>query len=277
MSGSTFHFLDLNLSIDSEGLIHTSIFVKPTDKGLYMNFQSHVPLQYKKSVISSLVVRALKFSSTPEACAAEISRIKQTLANNGYPQKLIENIISDKMRKFMSPAPEPNDDDDTFFLDIQNLSSFVRGTKEIRSIIRSHVKSCSTLKEVNVITYFKPSKLSSRFSTRCRLSDAERSGVVYAFSCPESTCNMGYIGHTTQSLRNRISQHRRPESSIYKHFLTDHDKMVPVFDNLVPCFKIIYASNESIKIKIVEALRIKSDRPYINIQYDVSNTLLKLF
>ena len=53
--------------------------------------------------------------------------------------------------------------------------------------------------------------------------------------------------------------------------------MVPAFDNLVPCFKIIYASNESIKIKIVEALRIKSDRPYINIQYDVSNTLLKLF
>ena len=277
MVNSNFHFLDLNLTIDSEGTIHTSIFVKPTDKGVYTNFNSHQPLQYKKSVISSLVIRALKFSSTPEARTAEIRRLKQVFANNGYPQKMIENIISDKMRKYMSPAPEPNSDDCTFFLAIQNLSAFKRGTKEIKGIVHSHVKSCLPDKEVHVITYFRPSKLSSRFSTRRRSSDAEKSGVVYSFHCSETACNAVYVGHTTQSLRNRALQHRRPESSIYRHFQNDHDKLVPDIDTFLPCFSISYMSSEQIRIKIVEALKIKDERPYINIQYDSSNTLLKLF
>ena len=277
MVDSTFHFLDLSMRIGSDGSLHTSVYIKPTDGGLYTNFQSHVPLQYKKSVVSSLVIRALKFSSSTCAQTAEIKRLKQVFANNGYPQKLIDGIIRDKMRKFMSPAPEPIDEGNTFYFPIQNLSNFTSGTKEIQTIVRDHVESCSSDKEVKVLTFFRPTKLSNKFSTRSSVCDLERCGVVYAFSCSEPNCNMGYIGHTTQMLNKRISQHRRSDSSIYKHFLNDHDKLVPSLASLIPCFDIVYSSNEPIKIKIVEALKIKNDRPQINVQYDISNNFLRLF
>ena len=171
-----------------------------------------------------------------DARDAEFRRLKQTLANNGYPQKMVEKIIVDKMRKYMSPAPEPKNDP-SFYLALQNLSKFTADTKEIRSIVRAHVRSCLSDKEVEVTTFFRPTKLSTRFSTRSRLSDAERSGVVYSFSCPETSCSAVYTGHTTQALKNRISQHRRVESSICKHFHNDHDKPVPNLDSFSNCFK----------------------------------------
>ena len=176
----------------------------------------------------------------------------------------------------MSPAPEPKNDP-SFYLALQNLSKFTADTKEIRSIVRAHVRSCLSDKEVEVTTFFRPTKLSTRFSTRSRLSDAERSGVVYSFSCPETSCSAVYTGHTTQALKNRISQHRRVESSICKHFHNDHDKPVPNLDSFSNCFRIVYAPHEPVKIKIVEALTIKNDRPYINVQYDSLNTFLRLF
>ena len=97
MEGDTFHFLDVSLKQLPDGGFDTSVYVKPTDKGLYTNYGSHIPDQYKRSVISSLVNRALKICSSPQSRASEIKRITQLLVNNGYPQFLIDKIISAKM------------------------------------------------------------------------------------------------------------------------------------------------------------------------------------
>ena len=101
--------------------------------------------------------------------------------------------------------------------------------------------------------------------------------MVYAFNCPIGSCNGSYYGHTTQHLSNRIKQHRYVSSSIAKHFHNDHDISVPIFDEFSKCFDVVFSSNETIRIKIVEALMIKTYRTYINVKYDVLNTLLKLF
>ena len=95
--------------------------------------------------------------------------------------------------------------------------------------------------------------------------------------CPEPGCRAEYIGHSQQTLLNRIKQHRYKTSGIFKHFETDHGKTVPALDNFAPCFSIVYSSQESIRIKIVEALKIKGDKPFINAKYDGINTLLRLF
>jgi hypothetical protein len=62
MVNSKFHFLDINLEIADNGNFLTSIYVKPTDTGLYANYQSYLPDNYKKSVIKTLIRRALKYS-----------------------------------------------------------------------------------------------------------------------------------------------------------------------------------------------------------------------
>ena len=85
MIGSEFNFLDLKLTLDNNRCIQTSVHVKATDRGAYANFHSHIPLQYKKSVINSLVNRAIKFTSSNETLKLELYRIQQVLANNDYP------------------------------------------------------------------------------------------------------------------------------------------------------------------------------------------------
>ena len=277
MIDSHFNFLDLQLEIKNDGSIGTSIYVKPTDAGLYANFLSHTPLTYKKSVLNSLVNRAVKFSSTWEACSTELNRIKQVMANNNYPQSLVEKVINSRLSSFRSSNNDSKPDDTTFYFCIQNLSHFVARSTEIKSIVKSHVQSSSPDKEVNVRTYFRPYKMSSCFSTRFKCPQRDQNRVVYRFSCPEPACNASYVGYTTQTLINRVKQHRNRESSIFKHFNVDHSKAVPPIDELISNFSIVYSSSEQIKLKIVEAIIIKSERPFINVKHDVLYDLLRLF
>ena len=144
-------------------------------------------------------------------------------------------------------------------------------------MVKSHVKSTSPDKEVNVLTYFRPYKMSSCFSARVKCSQRDQNRVVYRFSCPEPACNASYVGYTAQTLVNRVKQHRNRESSIFKHFNVDHSKAVPPVDELISYFSIAYSSFGKIKLKIVEAIIIKSERPFINVKHDVLYDLLRLF
>ena len=140
MIGSHFNFLDLQLEINNNGSIGTSIYVKPTDAGLYASFLSHTPLTYKKSVLNSLVNRAIKFSSTWEACSTELNRIKQVLANNNYPQGLVEKVINSRLNSFHSSDIDSKSDNITFYFCMQKLSHFAARSNEIKSMVKSHVK-----------------------------------------------------------------------------------------------------------------------------------------
>ena len=120
--------------------------------------------------------------------------------------------------------------------------------------------------------------MASKFSTRKVIPDAEKCGLVYRFDCPVQACNASYIGHTTQTLRNRVSQHRRDGSNIFKHYWSDHHALdLPSTKDFLSSFKIVYSSNVHIKIKIAEAILIKTLRPYINVKYDVLFDMCKLF
>ena len=43
MDNNVFHFLDLKFALDELGQFNTSVYIKPTDKGLYKNFNSYIP------------------------------------------------------------------------------------------------------------------------------------------------------------------------------------------------------------------------------------------
>ena len=94
MTGNTFNFLDLSLNLNPDGKFSSAVYIKPTDQGLYTNFNSNTPLAYKKSVVKTLIHRALKYSSDWNAYNSEINKIKQVLADNNYPQRMIEETIN---------------------------------------------------------------------------------------------------------------------------------------------------------------------------------------
>ena len=99
-----FAFFDVLMNIDDGGNITTSVYCKPTDKGVYCNYFSHTAEIYKRSVIKTLVFRALKYTSNWPLFQAEIVRLKLFCENN-YPQHLVESIIQSSVtRIFRSSA-----------------------------------------------------------------------------------------------------------------------------------------------------------------------------
>ena len=225
-----------------------------------------------------LINRAIKTSSTEQIRKTEINRIKQVMANNGYPQAFTERIIQRKLAQTQSNAPSQEEKDPTnFYVQLFNLSQFENDRKKLQSILSIHVKSIDQQSRVKVIPYYKPKKLSSQFSTRVRAESIKRANVVYSFNCNEDSCNESYVGYTTQKLENRIKQHRYKSSSICKHFMYEHDKLPSSLSNFVQCFDVLFASENVRNLKIVEAIKIKSEKPHIKVKYNEFYDSLQLF
>ena len=129
-----------------------------------------------------------------------------------------------------------------------------------------------------MVTFYRPYKLGSQFSTRSRLSVLDSSGLVYRFECPNLSCkDIFYYGYTAQKLSSRIKQHRYQGSSIYEHFIHDHNESPPKFDQFSKNFTILFRNDDVLKLKIAEAILIKNDKPFINVKFNQLYDFLKLF
>ena len=81
----------------------TSVYRKPTFKGLYMRWNSFSPSSRITNLIKCLTHRAVKLCS-PVHLANEISNIKKIFLDNGFPDYVVNTSISNKLA---SMAVEP--------------------------------------------------------------------------------------------------------------------------------------------------------------------------
>ena len=100
MLDDNFHFLDVNTHL-SNNRITTSVYIKPTNNGPYIDFKSYTLDQYKVSTIKTLVYRALKLSSTWTETILDINRLKQIFANCNYPQAIVDKTVRICMDKYI--------------------------------------------------------------------------------------------------------------------------------------------------------------------------------
>ena len=277
MTGTTFNFLDLQLNLQSNNKFTTSVYIKPTDKGLYTNFKSPTPEVYKKSVVKTLIHRAIRYSGSWKELDAEIVRLKQIFVNNNYPLTIVDSIVNRLLSKFIEKSTQEPLNSIDYFIRLDNLPNFENDTKEIRKIIDTHVKPVDPSYSIIVRTYFSAPKLSSVFSTREKKRPEDRVSVVYQFNCTEDQCNLAYIGYTTNTLATRCKQHRYSPSSIQQHYSKDHHKKPPPYENLIKNFRIINSYHNKLDLKISEALSIKANNPFINVKYNEMSSILKLF
>ena len=272
-----FNFLDVKFKVVA-GKVQTGIYVKDTDKGLYFDFTSHVPLDYKVSLIKTLVFRAFKLCSTWELFHKEIERITTNLVNNNFPQSLIEkhvNRLTDKLIK--NDAPRKDTDNDrtiTFYSRCLDAGSFKSDSIFLKETFKKHVIPTNSNDKVEVRLFFKPSKLSSRFSLRERRPDNANHGLVYQFTCNEEGCNASYIGYTMNRLDVRAKQHKYSGSKIHEHYKIDHHAKP---ENITDQFSILYRNNHIRYNKIAEAILIKDRRPDINVRFNEMATGLKIY
>ena len=115
------------------------------------------------------------------------------------------------------------------------------------------------------------------FSTRTKQPENSRNNVVYQYDCSQDRCKASYVGYTTNALNVRVKQHRYESSSIYQHLARDHSMLPPIFDLFVNDFKILYSFQDSLTLRIAEAIHIKNTNPFINVKYNELYDFLSLF
>ena len=97
-------FLDVNIMF-SNGIFSTSIYWKPTFTGLFSNFDSFIPISYKRGLINTLLFRYFTISSFYAIFHAEVEKFKKIMNLNGYPEKFFNRIVRSFLNKiFEKPS-----------------------------------------------------------------------------------------------------------------------------------------------------------------------------
>ena len=73
--------------------LDTKVYVKPSDTGLLLHYQSHVDVKYKHSLLNTMLNRAFKLSSNWQFFHQECERLKKVFARLHYPETVIDNTI----------------------------------------------------------------------------------------------------------------------------------------------------------------------------------------
>ena len=73
--------------------IKTKVYVKPTNTGLLLHYQSHVANRYKHSLITTMLDRAYRLSSDWSYFSQECDRLETAFLKLKYPRHLIDLAV----------------------------------------------------------------------------------------------------------------------------------------------------------------------------------------
>ena len=207
-------FLDVLVTRRQDNTLSASLYRKPTFSGLYLKFDSFVPRNFKRGLVTCLVNRAWRICSTYELFHLELDFIRKTLNANGYPTNFIESCVhrflSSKFSENSLPVVGPEKKSVYLCLPFCGDSSL----KLKRQLVRIYR---AVAPWISITVVFQPiNKLASLSRLKEPVPILKRSNVVYQVNC--SDCNAFYIGMTTRRLHQRLSEHAsQSASALYRH------------------------------------------------------------
>ena len=268
-SNSEIPFLDILIKRNSEGLLDTSIYRKPTFSGLYLKWSSFIPKQFKINLLTCLLNRAWRICSNSDLFHKEVIFIKDTLSANGYPSTFVNTIT----QKFIN-RKQSNDikeihcgpDKKNVFLSLPYKGS--HSTKLKRQLNRLFAKLAPSVK-LNII-FSASNKLSKLCKLKCKLPIAKQSNVIYKVAC--GNCTEFYIGKTNRRLQTRLNEHKKDvNSALNEHsILTDHN-----ID--YAGVKILAKDSHNYRLLIKETLKIQEQYAFSSLNRNVGSLKLKLW
>ena len=97
--------------------IETKVYVKPTNSGLLLHYQSHVDNRYKKGLLRTMLDRAHRLSSSWSHFSDKCDRLKTVFSRLKYPKHLvnstIKSFVDSKVCDQQQPLSPPQETDDT--------------------------------------------------------------------------------------------------------------------------------------------------------------------
>lgn len=143
--GFSNHFLDLDME-NEEGLLITKVYYKPAHEPYYLPFNSIHPLQMKKNIPFTMLLRGIRYCSTFELFIKERESLRMALLLNKYPSQLIDSQFIEVLQKFN--IREQLNKDNYLFIRSNIVSSPDKEKKqmEYEKSIFIHFTYCSNMK-----------------------------------------------------------------------------------------------------------------------------------
>ena len=90
--------LKFTMEIEREGSLpflgtESKVYIKRTNTGLLLHFQSHADIKYKRSLVNTMVDRTYRLSSNWLFFSEECDRLRRVFHNLKFPKPLVETTI----------------------------------------------------------------------------------------------------------------------------------------------------------------------------------------
>ena len=243
----------------------TSVFRKETFSGVYTNFISFIPLEYKFGLVHTLLNRCFNLSSDFLKFHHEVDKLKKILSKNAYPQKFIDKCIQKFLNNmFIQRLQIPTVPKKELIIILPYLGKMSQIVKtRLTKTMNKHMKFC----KLRVIF-----QINNRLKNYIRFKDSVpetlRSSLIYKFSC--GSCTASYIGKTYRHFKVGVSEHQgvsprtgKPVKGTLSTSVRDH---MLVCDHKVVHEDFKFLGNESNRylLELKESLFIKRDKPSLN-------------
>ena len=169
-------FLDVEVRFRNAD-IQTSVYRKKTHTGVFMNFNSIVPSNWKFGLIFGMINRAWSICSSQDLFKIEINKLRKMFYDNGYTTDIFNKVLQKFLRSREEPNATPENEPERLVLKVPYIGKFsVDFQKQISKIVDSkfHVKLSPVYTSCKVGDFF-----SLKSSTPLTLV----SNVVYKFTC----------------------------------------------------------------------------------------------
>ena len=119
----------------------SSVYVKETNNGDCLNYNSICPDRYKTGVIKTLLHRAYHVCSNWDNFHLDVERIKQLLTNNNFPINIIDQTLKQFLNKTVpNERPSPTNSSIRLYFQGQMCKNYKVEEKNLNSIINKNVK-----------------------------------------------------------------------------------------------------------------------------------------
>ena len=254
-------FLDVLITPTRDKKLETTVFRKKTNTDLYINWNSHVPIHWKRGSLKNLIQRSILICSNEKLREDKLDYLRNVfIKENDYPPKLVNSMIKTELEKNSSDQQEVTTNSTSKQIRLVLPYAGKRGNNIIRKMRRQLNKRLKN--DVKAMITYQGTKLSSRFQVKDQTKFEHRNDLVYCCKCPENDCDDFYIGEIDRQISERIIYHNKRDKNSHPLQHAENKKQEHVWINVFTILNGNYRSK--IKRKISESLYMRSKNPTLN-------------
>ena len=227
-------FLDTEIRIDTTGRVHSRYYRKPQNKGITLNYRSHHSESTKTAVATNFYRTAREVSSGETELNHSLDIVDKLLLDNEYPQPRYYNKSSRKKKQHTKQNRVSLSLPYTTERDANKIRNYIKSNNiPIRPVFtpgRTLKQQLCRSRPLDSVSCILGNRKNCRICPILTNGTCHQKGVVYKITCLQCENKQIYIGETTRTIHDRVSEHIRaannptshPNNSLGAHYAEHH-------------------------------------------------------